>query len=292
MVGEAQWDLFRTFDAVVRRGSFTAAAKALGMSQSTVSRHVAELEAEAGTPLLLRSGPLALTERGAALRDAVGPMILAATAARAALESTSELHGQVTLATVGEIVRWVLAHRLADLYRAHPSLRLKLLADNRLHSLASGEADIALRMARPARGELIARRLATESFGLFAASTLPLDRTTPWLGLTGSLATIGEQRHVESAFAARRPRLLVEDIDSLGVAVQAGLGVAVLPRLFAARLADLVEVRPSRVGARDLGPIPSRSMWLVVHRAKRDLPEVRAVIRWIDGIFAGGKAPR
>lgn len=281
----ASWDLFRTFDAVIRHGTFTAASKALGLSQSTVSRHVAELEEGAGTPLLVRGVRLGLTERGASLHAAVAPMVEAATTARAALESTSELRGKVTLAAVGEVVRWVLAPRLGDLFRAHPNLRLEVLASNRIHSLAAGDADLALRWARPARGELVARRLVSETFGLFAAASLDLGKETPWLGLAGSLARIAEQRHVERAFAGRPPRLLVEDMDSLGTAVAGGLGVAVLPRLFAARLANVVEVKPSRVGAKDLGPIASRSMWMVAHRSKKDLPKVRAVMAWLETIF-------
>jgi hypothetical protein len=89
----------------------------------------------------------------------VGPMVDAALAARCALEDTPELYGEVTLATVGELVRWELAPCLPDFYRAFPHLRLRLLADNRVSSLAAGEADVALRLARPQRGELVARKV-------------------------------------------------------------------------------------------------------------------------------------
>jgi DNA-binding transcriptional LysR family regulator len=285
MTDDAQWDLFRTFEAVVRRGGFSAAARALGLSQSTVSRHIALLEANAGSPLLERTSPPRPTERGASVLAAVEPMVGAAVAARAALEGDVELRGDVTLTTVGEVVRWVLARHLPELYRAYPQLRLKILADSRIHSLAADEADIAVRGARPTRGDLVARKLAVESFGLFAASSTPLGRETPWLGLSGVLATIPEQRYARRAFAARPPRLLVEDIDALGIAVEAGLGVGILPRAFARRLDGLVEVRPASVGAVDLGAIPSRAFWLVVHRSKQKLPRVRAVAGWLDAVF-------
>lgn len=283
------WDLFRTFDAVVRYGGFGAAAKALGLSQSTVSRHVALLEAEAESPLLERRSPPKPTERGEGVLAATGPMLLAASAARTALErktEASDVRGRVTLSTVGEIVRWVLARRLPDLHRAHPQLRLEILADTKVHSLATDEADVALRGARPARGELFARKLTTETFAFFAARALPRDATTPWLGLGGALATIPEQRWAKRAFGARPPRLLAPDLDSLGTAVEAGVGVAILPRGLAARLDGVVEVRPSDVGAADLGAIPGRTFWLVVHRTKRDLPRVRAVTDWLARVFA------
>lgn len=280
-----EWDLLRTFEAVARLGSLTAAAKALGVSQSTVSRHLARLEESASSPLLLRESPPRLTERGSSLLAAVQPMVDAALAAQSALEDTPELHGEVTLTTVGELVRWELTPRLPEFYRAFPHLRLRILADNRVNSLAAGEADVALRMARPERGELVARKVHTVSYAFFAASSLELHPEVPWLGLTGSLAGIAEQRHAERVFASRPPRLLVEDVESLGLAVQSGLGVAILARGFAERLAGVVEVAPRRIGARSSEPIPSRDIWMIVHRSKQHVPRVRALMEWL----AGGK---
>jgi DNA-binding transcriptional LysR family regulator len=215
-------------------------------------------------------------------------MVDAALTARAALENTTELRGLVTITTVGEVLRWALARRFASFYRAYPHLRLRVLADNQITSLAAGEADIALRMARPERGELAARRLSTETFAFHAADTLDLHPEVPWLGLTGSLARISEQQHAERAFASRPPRLLVEDVESLGLVVQAGLGVAVLPRRFAARLGGVIEVEPGQIGALDLGPVASRDVWMVVHRSKQRLPRVRAVLDWLEAVFAAG----
>ncbi len=283
-----EWELLRTFEAVARLGSLTAASKALGVSQSTISRHLARLEQGAGSPLLLREAPLRLTERGAALLAAVQPMVDAALAARSALEATSELHGEVTLTTVGEVVRWTLAPRLREFYRAFPHLRLRILADNRVSSLAAGDADVALRMVRPVRGELIARKVGAASYAFFAASSLELHPEVPWMGLTGSLAGIPEQRHAERAFAPRPPRLLVEDMESLGFAVQAGLGVALLPRGLAARLNGLVEVAPRQVGARGGEHLPPRDIWMVVHRSKQRVPRVRALMGWLGGVMSAG----
>jgi DNA-binding transcriptional LysR family regulator len=278
-----EWELLRTFEAVARLGSLTAASKALGVSQSTISRHLARLEERAGSPLLLRDPPQRLTERGASLLAAVRPMVDAALVARSALEDTPELSGEVTLTTVGEMVRWELAPRLPEFYRAYPHLRLRILAENRVSSLAAGDADVALRMFRPERGELVARKVLSVSYAFFAASSLELHPEVPWMGLTGSLAGIPEQRHAERAFATRPARLLVEDLESLGLAVEAGLGVALLPRGLAARLDEVVEVAPQRLGVRGGELIPSRDVWMVVHRAKQHVPRVRALMSWLRG---------
>lgn len=277
------WDLLRTFEAVARLGSVTAASRALGVSQSTVSRRLAALEESAGSPLFLREVPLRLTERGQALAAAVEPMVSAALSARSALEDTPELSGEVTLTTVGEVVRWELVPRLARFHRAHPRLRLRILADNRVSSLAAGDADVALRFARPERGELVGRKLRALSYGYFAASSLELHPEVPWLGLAGSLADIPEQRFAERAFAGRAPRLAVEDVEALGVAVREGLGVAILPRALAARLPGVIEIAPSAIGVRRGAQVPSRDLWMIVHRSKQRIPRVRALMRWISG---------
>lgn len=280
-----QWDRLRTFEAVVRLGSLTAASRALGVSQSTVSRHLSKLEEGAGSPLLLRESPVRPTERGMSLLAAIGPMVDAAVAAQSALEDTPELRGQVTLTTVGELVRWVLAEKLPSFYQAYPHVRLRILADNQITSLAAGEADVALRLVRPERGELVARKLHTEAYAFFASSSRELHADVPWLGLAGSLAQIPEQRHADRAFASRPARLLVEDIEALGFAVESGLGTAILPKRLAAQLDAVVEVQPHQVGAQDLGPIASRELWMVVHRSKQHVPKVRAVIEWLEAVF-------
>jgi len=290
------WDHLRTFESVARLGSLTAAAKALGVSQSTVSRTLVQLEEHAGSPLLVRAVPVRLTARGEALLLALAPMIEGALAAHAALEETPELRGEVTLATVGEIVRFHLVEALPAFYARYPRLRLRILADNRIQSLAAGEADVALRLTRPVRGDLHARRVHRESYGYFAAADLALGPEVPWLGLTGSLSRIPEQRHAERAFA-RTPRLLVEDVEALGRAVEARLGVAILPEVLARRLRGVIAVPPGAVGALGAGdgPIPARDFWLVVHRAKQRLPEVRAVLDWLGrmpGFHVEGRASR
>lgn len=278
-----QWDHLRTFEAVARLGSMSAAAGALKISLSSVSRHIARLEAQAGEPLL---APAGLTARGEALRDAVEPMLRAALAARSALEADEALRGVVTIASVGELVRWQLVRHIPLFLGEHPALQLNLLAGNHVVDLATGEADIALRMARPERGELIARKIGVVSYGLFMSAALEQSAQTPWLGLTGSLAQIPEQRCAARLFADRPPRLLVEDVEALGGLVEAGLGAALLPRGLASRLRGLVEPDPAALGAQSALELPDRALWMVVHPARQHIPRVRAVMDWLIEVCA------
>ncbi len=279
-----QWDLLRTFVAVARLGSLTAAGKHLGLSPSTVSRQMSRLEELSRSPLFLRETPIVLTERGLALLQATGPMAESAVTAWAALEDQTEIQGLVTITTVGELLRWTLVQALPSFYESYPKLRLQILSDNQVNSLAAGDADVALRFIRPVRGDLVSRKLHTASYALYASSTLVLGAETPWLGLTGTLARISKQQLAEEMFGSRPPRLLVEDIEALGLAVEAGLGVAILPEQFAHRLHQVINVSGTQVGGTDLA-IPSQELWMVVHRAKQKLPKIRAFISWLDTIF-------
>lgn len=280
---EPSWDQLRTFEAVARLGSLTEAARALGVSQSTVSRRLARLESSAGSPLLLRESPVRLTSKGEALQASLQPMVTGALAARATLEEDDALRGEVTVNTVGELVRWSLVRGLPSLYARHPLLRVRLLTSNRIVSLAANEADVAIRFTRPERGELVGKRLATSSYGWFAAPGLELGPTAPWLGLGGSLAAIPEQRHAERALG-RPPRLVVEDVEALGLAVAECLGVAVLPSRLGERL-GLGAIDPRRIGAAADTPLPVRAIYLVVHRAKQRLPKVRAIVDWLEEVL-------
>src|SRR4051812_3264886 len=74
--------LLRTFVAVARHGSFSAAAAELGYTQSAVSQQIAALEGDLGTPLLRRR-PVAVTGAGARLLEHAEPLLLRLAAARA-----------------------------------------------------------------------------------------------------------------------------------------------------------------------------------------------------------------
>ncbi len=276
---QVNWELLHTFETIARLGSLTAAARALGVSQSTVSRQLSRLEEDAGSPLIVRETPIRLSDRGIALREALKPMAMAAVGVADALDRRPSIQGLVTIATVGELLRWVLVNHLPKLAQAHPDLELKILAGSEVASLASGEADIALRFAKPTRGDLVAQRLHTEHYGFFVGQTLNAHQSTDWLGLAGSLAHLPEQRAAEIAFEGRRPRFLLEDVESLAKAVQANLGVAVLSKGLAASY-KLRAVEPEDVGASETA-IPSRGLWLVVHSSKQKLPKVRAVATWL-----------
>lgn len=160
------------FLQVVRAQSFTAAAKALDRSPSTLSRTVAELERHVGAPLLNRTTRrMHLTEAGALYAAHAEGLLVAR---RAAHDAIAELSGgvprgqlRVTLpVAVGERL---LAPALPELRRRYPALRLLLDLSDRNVELVQSGYDLAIRVGRLADSTLRAQRLGKVPV-LFVAS--------------------------------------------------------------------------------------------------------------------------
>jgi LysR family glycine cleavage system transcriptional activator len=140
----------RAFSAVVSEGGIRAAARKLGVAHSAVSRHVAELEAFVGRPLLQRrqlGHEPNLTAAGEQIaRAAAISFELVETALARVSESRSA--STVVLSTTASIgARWLLP-RLPRLRKAHPRLQLSVRVDSALVDPTTGMTDIALRMGR------------------------------------------------------------------------------------------------------------------------------------------------
>lgn len=160
----------RIFVEVVEHGSFTAAAAALGLPKSSVSRAVAKLEQELGATLLHRTTrSLRLTDAGRAYADrargALQELGAAADRVRGALD---EARGLVRLTAPPNFGR-MLGELLARFLRAHPHVQLEVTLSNRTVDLIEEGIDLALRAGRLADSSLVARKIAASAWALYAA---------------------------------------------------------------------------------------------------------------------------
>jgi DNA-binding transcriptional LysR family regulator len=166
----SDWHLFRAFLAVVRAGSLSSAARALGTTQPTMGRQVVALEASLGVKLFTRSlDGLSPTEAGLRLIPSVEAMAAAAEAAqRSASGEVDEERGTVRITASEVIGGEVLPPLLARFHALHPRISVELALSNRNEDLLRGDADIAVRMVRPTQGALIAKRIGRIDVGLYA----------------------------------------------------------------------------------------------------------------------------
>lgn len=148
---------------IADEGSFTAAATALGLPKSTVSRRLAELELLLRTSLFRRSTrALSMTDEGRRIYEMAKPSVMAAdAAARAIAERERLVAGRVSLTTTAALGQYLIAPYLVDLTRSYPDVQVDLrLTEQRVNIVGDG-IDLAVRMGTLDDSNLVARRLST-----------------------------------------------------------------------------------------------------------------------------------
>ena len=171
------WNHIRAFLATAETGSLSAAARQIGLTQPTLSRQVAALEAELGVLLFERVGrALALTEAGHELLTHSRKMGEAANGLRlAATGQAQSIEGTVRITASDVMSAHVLPPVLHQLRQRAPRLTIDVVAANDIRDLMRREADIAIRHVRPEQPELIAR-LVQEATARFYAAPSYLER--------------------------------------------------------------------------------------------------------------------
>lgn len=160
--GRFDWSLVRSFVAVLDAGSLMGAARALGAQQPTLSRHIAELEAQLGAPLFERTGRgVTATAAALAIAEAARQMEHGAERlARAVAGQRDATTGTVRVTTSEVAAAYLLPPILVALAEQEPGIQVEVVASNQISNLLRREADIAVRMVRPQQSSLIARKLA------------------------------------------------------------------------------------------------------------------------------------
>lgn len=258
------WDKLRTFHAVAQAGSFTRAAEDLNLSQSAVSRQIANLEESLGLSLFHRHPRgLILTERGEQLFATVGEVLVKLERTEVLLKDTQNIPtGDLNLTTtVAFGSTWLVPH-LHEFMTQYPEVRVNLkLSDNEV-DLSMRESDVAIRFHPPHQPDLIQRRLMTVHYHIYGALNY-LER----FGSPNSaeelddhaLITYGPEAppllhdlnwitHAAGTERVREPVLQVNSIYGMVQAVESGIGLAALPDYAAHGHDRLLRVMPDLEG--------------------------------------------
>lgn len=273
------WNDLRFVLAVARSRSLAGAARRLGVNESTVGRRVAEAEQRLGARLFERSlGAFHPTEAGHAVVAGAERVELEVQAVESAVSGADRrAAGTVRLTSVPIVVNRVLVPALPSLLRAHPQLRVELIAEPRDLSLTKREADIALRLARPRKDvRAVARRIGRLDYAVYQPSRRHR-RPLPWITYEDGMADLPQWRWMAQQSdrdPGAPPPLTVNDAEAILQGVKAGLGKSLLPVAIADREPGLV-----RLGGGP--PSLARELWLMVHPELRNLTRIRVVIDWL-----------
>lgn len=290
---ELRWDDARVFLALWREGSLKRAATSLGVNISTVSRRLDGLESALGARLFDRTPEGALpTAAAARLAPFAEGMEQAALGFVRGLEEFEVAPmGVVRVAAAPGIFDHFLASRIPELVRRHPGLRVEVASNIGYADLTRREADLALRLRRPTRGDLVAKLLNDSPWGIFASptqaeslGTLRRAAAATWVTWGLGLLHLPDARWVDARVPEAQVWLRSNGMTGLIEAVRAGLGVVLLPRPYR-RLPGLVEVPCAPALKRELAELPTGQLWLVGHRAHRHIPRIAAVWAWLEALF-------
>jgi DNA-binding transcriptional LysR family regulator len=270
--------------ALARRGTLSATARSLRVNHATVARRIASLETLIGRALFDRGvkGYL-LTAEGKAVLEAASAMDEAALAILRHLDASAELSGLVRLAAGRVLAERFLIDRLRAFHDRYPAIDLEVIGGSRVVSLAKREADVALRYGSPKDSELVARRVGTITFALYASRAycdkLKAGQAPTFIGFDEESEFIAEAKWLASQFGDRRFSFRTNSQTSQAAAARAGYGVALLPRyIVATHEPELVEVSLG-------GRLPERDVWLLVRRDLKNVPRVRAVTDYLVEVF-------
>jgi len=287
------WNDLRYVLAVGRGCRISAAARALGVDSTTVSRRLKSLENLVQSELFIRSpdGRLQPTQIASEIISHAERMENEAAAIAEALgRSAHQLTGTVRLTAVPVLVNRVLVRCLKPFLSENAGLGVELIPEARDLNLTRREADLAIRLARPRIGgnRVKARRIGVLDYGVFVAADCADDQvgTLDWIAYEEAMSHLPQARWLASFKPPDRAQpcgLRVADAETAIEAVANGIGRALLP----ARVAD-DDPRLRRIAVGGLPTPPVREVWLLSHADRRDLKSVRKVVEWIDGIRWSG----
>ncbi|MBZ9848387.1 LysR family transcriptional regulator [Mesorhizobium sp. CA14] len=279
---EFDWNLIKSFVAVAETGSLSGAARRLAASQPTLGRHIGELEQALGVTLFRRGRRgYELTEAGSALYERGRAVSEQANAfSLLALGSVEAIEGTVRIAASEVVAAFVLPDMMARLGEQEPGIEVEIVASNQVENLLRRDADIAIRMVRPAQNELVARKVTDIPLCLCAASSyldrrgrperaadlvdhalVGFDRSDEIIrGFTASGIPVGR-----SHFRFRTDNQIV-----LWEAVRTGNGIGIGQEPLADADPDLEKLLPDV-------PLPVLPVWLAMHRDVRTSMRIRRV---------------
>lgn len=281
------WNDLKAFLAVARCGSTLAAARALGVNQTTVARRLETLEAGVGIRLFERGQTGSrLTEAGRDLLDEAEKVERAATAfGNRAQAHQRGLAGTIKLTCSEVLANLTITPAIAHFRRRYPEVAVEIVITDDALDIEAGEADLAIRSGRALPpSDLVARKLADYEFALYCSREYAAR-----MGVPKSLADLKNHDLINSDTPQGQPPGVAwmfqqaggkpaahtsNSMSNLIHAISAGLGVAPLGCLLGDADPDLIRVSDPIEEAR-------ASSWIVTRRDLKDTPRIRTFIDFL-----------
>lgn len=276
------WDEHRLVLAVHRAGTLRAAADALGVTHTTVSRRLSAMEAASATPIFTRQGrSLSISDYGrqrVIIAEQIEALDFAAN--RLARGADGDLSGPLSLSVPQAFLQFMLMDDIAGFTAAHPDIQLTVAGSDAFADLDRGQADVVLRGQMNPDPHLVGRMISTVGLNYYATrdylTATPADALS-WISSVAAANTLGDSRpdwRAQSPYPDAPIGIIIDDIVSRHTAVASGLGLGRLACFMADPNPDLVR----------LGTAKSQQvyeLWILTHPDLRDTPKVRTLMGWL-----------
>lgn len=278
------WDDLRIFLAVARAGSLSGAARALGVTHSTVFRRIGAFEARLGARLFERlSGGYALTPAGEEMHHSV--LRIEEEIAALALKVTGQDQrpsGTIRITTTDLLAVGVLPHHIAAFRTEWPGIEIEVVVADTVLDLSRREADVALRIGNPGHETLVGRRVGRLAFAVYAApGHAEQESDDPahgdWIGYGSAHGPLS--RSLARWWPQMRQVYRTNSIIAAHAAARAGIGFAALPCVLADCDAELVR-------ASSLPEDFMLDLWLLTHEDLRHTARVRILLDFMAAALA------
>jgi DNA-binding transcriptional LysR family regulator len=259
------WDKLKIFHSVAQAGSFTEASGTLNLSQSAISRQIQSLELTLKTSLFERHARgLSLTEDGEILFKTANEVIIHLKAVETSLmEKKDKPSGKLIVTTVVGFGSIWLTPRIKEFMDKYPEMEVEVIVTDKELDLSTREADVAIWMRQPTQLSYIQKKLIDINYHIYGSpkyleengypnTVKDLDKhkfivygkgTPSPLSQTDWILKVGKKDS-----SKRKSVMRVNNIYSLLLAVESGVGLAALPYYMVQEKSTLVKVLPNIEG--------------------------------------------
>lgn len=277
---QLNWDNLRYVLMVANKGSIAAAARELKVNRTTVLRRLNAFQE------ILQCRIFERADSGYALTPEAEKMIDAAREVESTLFNMQrqiagrelKLEGELRVTTTDTFMVALIAPHLASFHRQHPNIVVEVLMTNNILDLNRRDADVAIRPTRMPDSNLVGKRVCDVDFAVYASNDYlqSVDAGRPfalkWIGFDNSLLASPPGVWFEANVPASQVCMRVDSFVGVKIAVEHGIGLALLPRFLGDSCASL---QPLDVTTAEL----TVGLWLLSHP---DLARSARVHAFID----------
>ncbi len=273
------WDDLRVATAVYETGSYAAAGARLRINETTVARRLSRLQQNLGVTLFEAvDGVRTPTAQCKELVAQAAMMAGHAERIARIKEEVTGLVGRRRIATTDSLAADVLAPNAADFLAEHPGLSIDFLASTENVNFSRWQADIAVRLSRPEKGDFMVSKLAELPFFLFEPASPAEPGWDLICAYPKELDGTPETRYLAGIGLHQRARCTTKNVLVLRRLIQSRRCTGVLPGYACQDLLEDPAFRATRL------PQP-RAVWLLVQSHLKQDAATRAVIDWIRDCF-------